>query len=239
VLGFGSAEPFAAGRAPVLSGRGRAALIVLGLVGSMLAGCVARVGPARVAGDPAPVTLPASAGAGSSSPPASGTSGSRPTGSGTATPTSGREPTLPVAYSPEELTAAGIAVTMRRPAGWRRLASGGRVDFRDDTDEVLLRLEISVRTSDTLRAAAESLDRSTRASLAQYRLLGITPVTGASGPAVDWEFTFVRDGVTRQVVDRLSVSGDAGVAVYYSAPVRYFERMKPVWDAAVGDISVR
>jgi hypothetical protein len=182
-----------------------------------VAGCAA-AGPRQVAGDAAPLTLASGAGV--------------PSGAGTATASGGVRPATLVGF--------GVQVTVPVPADWTRsdFAGQARSDFRDSTGQLLLRVQVSKRTAGTLEESAADLDRSQRSALERYERIGITSVSGVLGPSVDWSFTFFRDGVTRRVIDRLSASGDAGVAVYFSAPQDRFAELKPIWDRAVGQITI-
>jgi hypothetical protein len=187
------------------------------LVAALLAvaGC-APAGPAKVAGSAAPLTL---ASAPTTSDPAPGGSG---------------------AVRPATLVGFGVRVTVPVPADWGRsdFAGQARADFRDSTGQLLLRVQISKRTTGTLEESAADLDRSQRSALEQYELIGIRSVSGTLGPSVDWSFRFFRDGVTRRVIDRLSASGDTGVAVYFSAPADRFGELTPIWDRAVAAITI-
>jgi hypothetical protein len=184
-------------------------VVVVGAV--VLAGCAARGGVVRVSGEAAPLTR--AAGPSASAAPADG-------------------------YRTEAVTWAGATARVPVPVGWSRVnKAGGIADFRDPTGRVLLRVQVSRRTGSSLEDAAAALDRSLAGSVRDYRRIGITAADWPLGPAVDLAFTFSQDGVPRQVVDRLGASGDAGVAVYYSAPVADFARQKAVWEHAVAGVA--
>jgi hypothetical protein len=186
-------------------------LLVAAVVG--VAGCAAPA-PRRVAGEAAPLTV-AGSGAASGTP-------------------------APLAVRTATLAGFGVRVTVPVPGDWGRsdFAGQARADFRDPTGQLLLRVQVSARTAGTLAESAADLDRSQRTALEQYELIGIRSVDGTLGPAVDWSFTFFRDGVTRRVIDRLGASDGVGVAVYFSAPRDRFDALKPIWDRAVAGITV-
>jgi hypothetical protein len=100
---------------------------------------------------------------------------------------------------------------------------------------VVLRIDLSDRGTGSAEDAA--VRNEAAASLPGYRRLAITPVPGVGDDAVDWAFTFVRDG-RRQVVDRQILAGTARIAVYYSAPVALYQRYLPVWQRAAQGLTI-
>lgn len=188
------------------------------------AGCATR--PEVVPGNAAPITgSPTAAGA---APPTA------------ATPTGSPLPSVPADFRPLTMTGFGVSVTLPAPSGWTRKPSS--VTGRDRTDvdlqnpEVLLRIDLTARGRGSAEAGAVRNESAAR--LAGYRRLGIVSVPGVGDDAVDWTFTFERDG-TRRVVDRQILSGTAAVAVYYSAPENLYARYLPVWQRAVRDLEIR
>jgi hypothetical protein len=135
-------------------------------------------------------------------------------------------------------TGFGVTVTAPAPAGWTSTPSRSDALIRTDVGlqdpEVLLRIDLSARGPGSAEDAAVRNESATR--LEGYRRIGITKVAGV-GDAVDWAFTFERDG-TRQVVDRQILAGTAAVAVYYSAPSALYQRYLPVWERAVRDLAI-
>jgi hypothetical protein len=145
---------------------------------------------------------------------------------------------VPPSYTPFRLSGAGVTISVPVPTGWQRSSTATRVDFRDATGQILLRVELQQRTASSARQAWEAADRNARATFQGYQLLGITDVPGVGDTAADWRFSFERDGVRRRVVDRGILSGDAGLAVYYSAPEPHYRRLAPVWDTAIAGLSI-
>lgn len=188
---------------------------------ALAAGCAIR--PDVVPGNAAPIT-------GS---PAGATPPTRPTPSGSPLPP------VPSDFGALTMTGSGVTVTLPVPAGWTRKPSSANGLDRTDVDlqdpEVLLRVDLAARGQGSAEAGAIRNESATR--LAGYRRLGITAVPGVGDDAVDWTFTFERDG-TRRVVDRQILSGTAGVAVYYSAPQDLYARYLPVWQRAVRDLKI-
>jgi len=146
---------------------------------------------------------------------------------------------VPADFSPLTRSGFGVAISMPAPDGWARKPSSSSGLIRTDVDlenpEVLLRVDLSAR--DAGSAADFARGNEAAARLPEYRRIAITPVDGVGDDAVDWTFTFVRDG-TRQVVDRQILAGTAAVAVYYSAPVALYQRYLPVWQRAVRDLTI-
>jgi hypothetical protein len=214
----------------VATGRAAPAAALAALLVTLLAGCAAA--PTRIAGDPAPLTA-----SGSASLPANA-SGASPTSPPSTSPASTASPIVPPSYTPFRLSGAGVTISVPVPTGWQRSGNATRVDFRDATGQILLRVELQQRMASTARQAWEAADRNARATFQGYRLLGITDVPGVGDSAADWRFSFERDGVRRRVVDRGILSGDAGLAVYYSAPEPHYRRLAPVWDTAIAGLSI-
>jgi hypothetical protein len=196
----------------------RAALLAACLA-TALAGCAN--GPAVVGGSAGPVTAPTTAASPSRPAPAP-----RPSGT----------PTPPAAYGPYALTAHGLTATLPVPADWSLTKTTRGVDFGDPTGTVLLRVEIVTRSAPTARAGWEAAEAGFRTSLPGYQRLGLADVPGVGDTAADLTFTFERDGVTRRVIDRGIVVGDAAMAIYYSAPQAAYDRMAPVFDRASRDL---
>ncbi|HST66069.1 MAG TPA: hypothetical protein VLM05_12845 [Mycobacteriales bacterium] len=142
-------------------------------------------------------------------------------------------------FSTLTMSGSGVTVAVPVPAGWTRKASTTAGITRTDVDlvdpQVLLRIDLSARGPGSARDGAVRTERS--ADLAAYHRLDITPVPDVGDDAVDWTFTFDRDG-TRRVVDRQVLSGPAVVAVYFSAPQELYQRYLPVWQHAVEALSI-
>lgn len=200
----------------------RAALLAATLA-VVLAGCAR--GPDEVSGQADPVTAVTTTPAATPSRPAPVV---RP--SGTATP--------PSAYGPFELTGQGLTVRLPVPTHWSLTRTSRGVDFGDPTGTVLLRVEIVARGAATARAGWEAAEVGFRRQLPGYQRLGLADVPGVGDNAADLTFTFVRDGVTRRVIDRGIVVGDAAMAIYYSAPQDAYDRTAPVFDRASRDLEI-
>jgi hypothetical protein len=154
-------------------------------------------------------------------------------------PTPTALPAVPTDFRTVTTSGFGVTVALPVPAGWARTPSTSAGLIRTDVDlvnpEVLLRVDLSARGAGSAQDAAIRNESATR--LSAYRRIGITRVPGVGDDAVDWAFTFQRDG-TRQVVDRQILSGQAAVAVYYSAPGELYQRYLAVWERAVRGLSI-
>jgi hypothetical protein len=199
--------------------------VVLLVALAAAAGCATR--PDVVPGNAAPIT--------GSPGPAAGTQTPAPTPAPTGSPL----PVVPADFRALTMTGFGVSVTLPVPADWARTPSTSsgldRTDVGLRTPQVLLRVDLSARGEGSAEAGV--LRNESAARLAGYRRLGIAPVPGVGDDAVDWTFTFQRDGA-RQVVDRQVLSGPAVVAVYYSAPQDLYERYLPVWHQAVRGLAI-
>jgi hypothetical protein len=210
--------------------------VLLAAAAVLLAGCAAA--PATVAGSPAPLTpVPAATTPAPRSPAPPG--GSSPAGRRSpASPTPTRPaPVLPAAYETFELTAHGVTVRLPVPAGWTRTDTALGADFGDPSGTLLLRVNVTPRTpGQTVRQSWEAQEAQLR--LAGYRRLDARDVPGYFDGALDWTFLFDGNGGRRQAVDRLLVSGPAGIAVYFSAPRADFARLLPIWNEAKDGLAV-
>jgi hypothetical protein len=169
-----------------------------------------------------------------------------PTSSPADPPTSPSVPRLPDGYQNEEVLGTTSA---DRPIGWSINAQPTYTDYRDPTGHLLLRFGTFTNPDQTPDSAVRELAASTRQNYADYSLIRLTGPTNrtASGLVVgsysEWEFTFDKDGESRQVIVRgvggRTSSGKTQVAVnfvYYSAPVDEFADNEPVYRRAVDSI---
>jgi hypothetical protein len=203
---------------------------LLAAAAALMAGCAAA--PQVVPGNPAPLSpvpaTPTSAAPASSSP-------SGPAGTGS---TATRPPATPPArYETYQLTAHGVTVKVPVPAGWTRTATALGADFGDPSGTLLLRINVTPRTpGQTVRQSWQAVETGQR--LPGYQRLDARDVTGYFDGALDWTFLFDGNGGRRQVVDRLLVSGPAGIAIYFSAPRADFARLLPIWNEAKDGLAV-
>ena len=205
----------------------------IALIAALLPACVQQ--PRRTEGTAAPLTATPSAtaaGSGTATAPAS-----RTPAAPSRSPSATGLPPVPTAYEQYRLTASGIAVTLPVPADWARKATPRGSDFDLESPEVLLRVEVTPRKGATAREGWAAYEPGVRSRLPGYRLLGTRNVSTVGDSALDWFFTFVRDG-DRRVVDRLIVSGGAEIAVYYTAPAGLYDRYLPVWTTAVQGLQI-
>ena len=215
--------------------------VVLLLALAAVAGCGTRsttipgaAAPLTGTGTAAPARTPATGGPGTRGPTAGG-----PAASGSTGPSAGPLPPVPTDFRTMTMTGFGVTVTVPAPAAWTSTPSRSAALVRTDVGladpEVLLRFDLGARGPGSAEDGAVRDESATR--LEGYRRLGITKVAGVGEDAVDWAFTFERDG-TRQVVDRRILAGTAAVAVYYSAPSALYQRYLPVWERAVRDLAI-
>jgi len=203
----------------------------IALVAALLPACAPQ--PGKIEGTAAPLTAtPSAIAAGSGTAPAS-----RTPAAPSQSPSAAGLPPVPTAYEQYRLTASGITVTLPVPADWARKATPRGGDFDLESPEVLLRVEVTLRKGATAREGWAAYEPGVRARLPGYRLLGTQDVSTVGDSALDWFFTFVRDG-DRRVIDRLIVSGGAEIAVYYTAPAGLYDRYLPVWTTAVQGLRI-
>jgi hypothetical protein len=146
---------------------------------------------------------------------------------------------LPAAYETLELAVHGVTVRLPVPVGWRRSRTTRGYDLGDPTGTLLLRIDVTERTAgQTMREAWAILEQQTARDLPGYQLLDDRDVPGFFDGALDWTFLFDGNGGRRQVVDRLLVSGPAGVAIYFSAVRADFARLLPVWTRARDGLTI-
>lgn len=214
--------------------------VVLLVALAAAAGCATR--PEVVPGNAAPITRsPTPADATPPTPPTPAPLTPAPLTPANPTTSAGSPlPPVPAAFEALTMTGGGVSVTLPVPSEWTRKPSSTAGLDRTDVDlrnpEVLLRVDLTGRGQGTAEAGAIRAESTVQ--LAGYHRLGVTAVPGVGDDAVDWTFTFERDGA-RRVVDRLILSGPAGVAVYYSAPQDLFARYLPVWQRAVSGLVIR
>jgi hypothetical protein len=120
------------------------------------------------------------------------------------------------------------------PYGWTKSMQPDYTDFRDPTGQLLLRLSFVDATKyATTRPNAylRQLASQTARNYPGYKLLKLTDTmptpAGRGNQYAEWEFTSVKDGVTRHVIVAGVAYGTAdtdgtGGQVYYSAPAQYF-----------------
>jgi hypothetical protein len=217
--------------------------VAAGLIGLILTGCAADTQPDQRPGAAQPdLTLSTTSAA-----PATGT----PTGLTGAATKPGNGPALPRAYRNELILGS---TTADRPVGWTRTAveapstasdhGNDRVDFRDPTGQLLLRIGFLSDKRGPDKALRDLVTR-TSGSYPGYRLVSLDaePDTNPQHVRVhsEWIFTFAKDGVTRKVVIRaIGTRFQAGPAyrpvtmdyLYYSAPIGSFEATRAVYDRA-------
>lgn len=207
-----------------------------------LAACAAR--PEQVPGAAAPVTRTGStaATAGRTPTPTPAPTTPSPTPSPTRSPTRSPSPTVPpVPTEYETLTVTDFGVTVRVPvpAGWVRTTSNEADRRNTDISPaglpgVVLRVDVTAREDGTV---ADSV-ATARRTITAYREISVIEVTGVGDAAVDWTFASNYRGVPSQTVDRLIVSGPAGVAVLLRVPATLGERYLPVWERAVAGLRI-
>ncbi|MBB2912879.1 serine/threonine protein kinase [Streptosporangium becharense] len=123
------------------------------------------------------------------------------------------------------------------PRGWEVTYSKGRnrVEFREPGSEAFLWIE---STEDPEKDPLRHWEKVEQAGTAQnvwpeYERVGLTELTYQGVPAADWEFTYVKDGVRRHVLDRgFRTREDNPYAIYWESP-------DSEWDSSYFDRFVR
>jgi hypothetical protein len=96
--------------------------------------------------------------------------------------------------------------------------------------DAFLRFGGSAAPKATLRAEIEAGERTNPNVRAGYQRVQLTNVTFQGTTAVDWEFTFVKDGRTRHAYGRYWRVGGTGYVVYGSAPVDKWDSLLPAFN---------
>jgi hypothetical protein len=201
---------------------------VLGLLALALTACNDASRPDTLPGPAAPAVTISATATGSASGTPTETTPSKPPA----------KPANPATYADFFRDGMGTLV----PAGWtKNQDAADHTDFRDASGELLLRL--SAGFSQTRPDAyLKQLAATTAKNYPGYKLIKLTGTEPRQSqfPAAEWEFTFVKDGVTRHVVlAAVGMSAQAdltGGQIYYSAPVEYFDTIADAYLHALNGV---
>jgi eukaryotic-like serine/threonine-protein kinase len=195
---------------------------VVAVAGTALALSACSVGPERVPGVPAPLAAVTPSPSASRPPP-------RTEPSGTAV-----EPTQ---YVPYTFRGQGVTATVPVPANWSLTKTPYGADFGDPSGRLLLRLEIRERTAGDAVRGWELYEPELSERLTNYRRVDLVAVSGYGDSAADLTFTFDRDG-PRRVIDRSVLSGQASIAIYFSAEQAAFDRTSRVFSLVADGLTI-
>jgi hypothetical protein len=211
-------------------------LLALALTSPALTGCAGQPTAVPGAANPGVTVSPAIVSPSTAPVAASRTASQQPEPS--------RTPQAPREYRTETVLGAN---TTDRPVGWTRTSdqARNRTDYRDATGQLLLRFEAYGTTSATPDQVLRDQAATAADTYPGYHLIRLSGPAEVPGTAMvnsyaEWEFTFEKDAVTRQVVIRAvggtSTPGGQPVArysIYYSAPLEYFAATSQVYRKAV------
>ncbi|GHH62284.1 serine/threonine protein kinase [Streptosporangium violaceochromogenes] len=145
----------------------------------------------------------------------------------TPVPTPEAGPRLPEGWRRYRDPVMGFTVGL--PAGWsgKRFSGRDRVEFRAPGGRAFLWIE---STEDPETHPVRHWEKVERGGLARkiwpgYERRGITPLRYLGGPAADWEFTYLRNGVATHVLDRgFRTSSGRPYAIYWESPEAEWDR---------------
>jgi hypothetical protein len=208
-------------------------MTVLLLTALALTACSRAARPEAAPGPAAPAIV-ASA---STSPPAPSGSGVG-SGSPAATGTPDPRPSAPASYVDFYRNGLGTLV----PAGWtKNQQAADHTDLRDGSGELLLRLGTTYSGAGPVAYLRQLADRAAE-TYPQYQQIQLGGMNHGQSqyPYSTWEFTFVKDGATRHVIEAAFALSDGDPAtfaqVYFSAPTRYFDQTLTAWGHAVNGV---
>lgn len=146
----------------------------------------------------------------------------------------------PVAPDPayQRLTGPG-GISVEVPATWRDEPAGKsyRQVGEADPEGALARFGGYAPTGASLIAEITGGERTNPKIRAGYQRISLSATTFQGAGAVDWQFTFVKDGVTRQVHGLYWRAGGTEYQIYASAPDVEWPALEPVFDVMRDSVS--
>ncbi len=126
---------------------------------------------------------------------------------------------------------AGLSVTIPTAFQLTTSPSAANQQAADPVHpDAFLRFGGSAAPKTTLLAEIEAGERTNPNVRNGYQRLRLTTVDFQATTAVDWEFTFIKDGRTRHAYGRYWRVGGTGYVVYASAPVEQWDALQPAFD---------
>jgi hypothetical protein len=126
---------------------------------------------------------------------------------------------------------AGLSVDLPRAFEVTSAPSAANHQAADPASPaVFVRFGGSAAPKSTLLAEIEAGERTNPNIRSGYRRIQLSTVTFRGTTAVDWEFTFVKDGIARHAYGRYWRAGRTGYVVYASAPVEQWQLIQPVFE---------
>lgn len=200
------------------------------VVALAVTGCGVRT--ETVPGPAAPLTATGSPAA-TTPPPGTGATPSGTTPSGTS----------PAGFRNVSMTGFGLTIAFPVPVAWTVVQPRATPDLaRTDAkvgDAVLLRVDLTARSTGTARSWVEGNEADNRRLRPAYDRRDVVDIRGVGDDAVDWTFTYNQGDTPVQVIDRKILSGPGEVAVYLRAPAASYARYLPAWQQAVGALVIR
>jgi hypothetical protein len=157
------------------------------------------------------------------------------------TPTTTAPSTSATTAPTSQTTSAPGGLRVALPAGW--VVTDGPVasnlQASDPADPVsFARFGGAPPPAVGLLAEIQSGERTNPNVRNGYHRIRLEPRTFLGTEAVDWELTFVKEGVTRHALGRYWRSGGYGYVIYVSSPEVKFSALRPVFDLMADTVTV-
>ena len=151
----------------------------------------------------------------------------------------GQVPPAPPTTEPyQRLTGPG-GISVQVPATWRDGASAATYRQVGEADPAgaFARFGGYAPTKTSLLAEITGGERGNPKIRAGYQRISLSTTTFRDAEAVDWQFTFVKDGVTRHVHGLYWRAGGTEYLIYLSAPDVEWPALEPVFDVMRDSVS--
>lgn len=153
------------------------------------------------------------------------------------------EPTDPAPPAADEKSVTGPGgLTISIPAGWvvgGSPAAANQQAADPAEPDCFLRFGAATPPAVSLLAEIRTGERSNPNVRNGYRRIRLAQTTFLGVAAVDWEFTFVKDGTTRHALGRYWRDNGLGYVVYLSTPAGRWAGVRPVFDRMADTAAVR
>ncbi len=122
-------------------------------------------------------------------------------------------------------------LTTEIPNGWPQVPTGTYIQANDPNDSGrFVRYGATAAPAGDLLSSLDNAEQTNPNVQNGYQRLQLAPVDYHGDPAVDWEFEFVKSGVTRHVYSRWWETGGIEYFVYASATADRWSDTQPIFD---------